>query len=90
MTDPPTLWAVSDLHVSHAENRPLLDRMVPRTDDDWLLVVGDVAETVDDIALVLHTLADRFRTVVWVPGNHELWTTRADRTSLREIGRAHV
>ncbi|WP_460866459.1 metallophosphoesterase family protein [Rhodococcus aerolatus] len=77
------MWAVADLHVSHAENRPLLDRMVSRTDDDWLVVAGDVAETVDDIALVLHTLADRFATVVWVPGNHELWTTRADRTSLR-------
>lgn len=60
---------------------------MPTHDEDWLLVAGDVAETVDDIAWVLHTLHERFATVVWVPGNHELWTTKADRTSLRGVAR---
>ncbi|HSX98634.1 MAG TPA: metallophosphoesterase, partial [Streptomyces sp.] len=68
------LLAISDLHIGYPENRALVERMRPETDDDWLLVAGDVAETVADIRWALETLAGRFAKVVWVPGNHELWT----------------
>ena len=40
----PRLLAVSDLHVRHPENRAVVERMRPGSDDDWLLVAGDVAE----------------------------------------------
>jgi 3',5'-cyclic AMP phosphodiesterase CpdA len=79
----PRLLAVSDLHVRHPENRAVADGLRPTSDGDWLIVAGDVAEQVDDVASVLATLRDRFARVIWVPGNHELWTRTKDPVSLR-------
>ncbi|MBC9724336.1 metallophosphoesterase [Streptomyces sp. TRM68367] len=81
------LWGISDLHIGYAENRELVERMHPESDDDWLLVAGDVAETVADIRRALKTLASRFRKVVWAPGNHELWTHPRDTVTLRGVAR---
>ncbi|MFE4664769.1 metallophosphoesterase family protein [Streptomyces sp. NPDC056716] len=81
------LLAISDLHIGYAENRALVERMRPGTDDDWLLVAGDVAETVADIHWALQTLASRFRKVIWAPGNHELWTHPKDTVTLRGTAR---
>jgi 3',5'-cyclic AMP phosphodiesterase CpdA len=69
------LWALSDLHVGHAENRQAIERIAPRM-EDWLVLAGDVGETLEDLRFVLATLGPRFRRLVWVPGNHELWTVR--------------
>ncbi|MEU7279565.1 metallophosphoesterase [Streptomyces sp. NPDC045431] len=77
------LLAVSDLHVRHGENRAVVEKLRPETDDDWLLVAGDVSESVEDVAWALGVLRDRFAHVVWAPGNHELWTTPSDAVQLR-------
>lgn len=69
-----SLFAVSDLHVSYAENRYVVDRIRPADDGDWLIVAGDVGEIFADIVDTLSMLRSRFRQVVWAPGNHELWT----------------
>lgn len=82
-----TLWAVSDLHVSYPENRVLLDRIRPGSDADWLIVAGDVGEVAADIAGTLELLRERFATVIWVPGNHDLWSTRGDPLQLRGVAR---
>ena len=55
----------------------------PASPGDWLLVVGDVAEKVADIEWALRTLSHRFGTVVWVPGNHDLWSHPSDPVQLR-------
>ncbi|MCX5206386.1 metallophosphoesterase [Streptomyces sp. NBC_00237] len=81
------LLAISDLHISYAENRALVEGMTPESDEDWLLVAGDVAETVEDVRWALKTLAGRFRKVVWAPGNHELWTHPSDTVTLRGVAR---
>ncbi|MFE5188945.1 metallophosphoesterase family protein [Streptomyces sp. NPDC056628] len=81
------LLAVSDLHIGYDENRALVEGMRPGSDDDWLLVAGDVAETVADVTWALKTLAGRFARVVWVPGNHELWTHPRDSVTLRGAAR---
>jgi 3',5'-cyclic AMP phosphodiesterase CpdA len=77
------LLAISDLHVSYPENREVVSGLWPGDDADWLLVAGDVGERFDDIEWALRLLRERFATVVWAPGNHELWTTSNDRVSLR-------
>ena len=78
------LLAVSDLHVAYPENRAIVaDEIHPITEADWLIVAGDVAETIEDIEWVLGTLAQRFHTVIWTPGNHELWTHPKDPVTLR-------
>jgi 3',5'-cyclic AMP phosphodiesterase CpdA len=78
-----SLFAVSDLHVSYAENRSVVDDLRPESDDDWLIVAGDVGEIFGDIEKTLASLRTRFAKVIWAPGNHELWTHPSDPVSLR-------
>src|SRR5581483_12326774 len=66
------LWAASDLHVAYDENRAVVEAMRPESDRDWLLLAGDVAETVADVEWALGLLSRRYARVVWAPGNHEL------------------
>lgn len=48
---------------------------MPGSRDDWLILAGDLGETEADLRFVFETLAPRFARLIWVPGNHELWTT---------------
>ena len=81
------LLAVSDLHVRHPDNRVVADALRPTGDDDWLVVAGDVAEQVDDVLGQLERLHGRFARVLWVPGNHELWTRTKEQPALRGVAR---
>lgn len=83
----PSLLAVSDLHVQHAENRAFVDQLRPDSDGDWLIVAGDVADRFDEIVDTLRLLRERFETVIWVPGNHELWTLPGDPCTARGVDR---
>nr|WP_307856681.1 metallophosphoesterase [Catenulispora pinistramenti] len=77
------VWAVSDLHVAHPDNREIVDRLRPGHEDDWLIVAGDVGELFQDVIAALELLAGRFAKVLWTPGNHELWTHPHDPVTLR-------
>lgn len=71
------LWAISDLHVDHRENRELLRSLDPHTwRDDCLIVAGDVTDLFDGLLRTLSELSERFAAVAYVPGNHELWLPR--------------
>ncbi|HMH36323.1 MAG TPA: metallophosphoesterase, partial [Streptosporangiaceae bacterium] len=80
---PGRLLAVSDLHVSHPRNRRWVADLPPGSPGDWLLVAGDLAEKVEDIEWTLRTLRSCYGTVVWVPGNHDLWAHPRDPVKLR-------
>lgn len=74
MTPPaPRLWGLSDLHVGYRENRETLAALPPFP-GDWLVLAGDLGETEEHLRWVFDLLAPRFARLVWVPGNHELWT----------------
>jgi 3',5'-cyclic AMP phosphodiesterase CpdA len=77
------LLAVSDLHIGFPDNRRIVGELRPESASDWLIVAGDVGEVVADIEWALGTLSERFARVIWVPGNHELWTQRRDPVRLR-------
>ena len=79
----PRLLALSDLHVAYPENRKIIEELQPGSAADWLLLAGDVGEFAADIEWALRTLSERFATVVWVPGNHDLWTHPRDPVQLR-------
>jgi 3',5'-cyclic AMP phosphodiesterase CpdA len=81
-----SLLAVSDLHVHYPQNRAFVENLPPGQ-DDWLIVAGDVAELFGEVEWALRALAQRFATVIWAPGNHELWTHPADPVTLRGEGR---
>ncbi|MBJ93755.1 MAG: metallophosphoesterase [Rickettsiales bacterium] len=67
------LLAISDLHVRHKSNRQALLEVSARP-DDWLILCGDLGESPDHLRLVFETLGPRFARLIWVPGNHELWS----------------
>lgn len=74
-THMPRLYAISDLHVGHSENRQLVADLRGSA-EDWLVLAGDLGEAAEELEHVLDLLVPRFAQVVWVPGNHELWTCR--------------
>ncbi len=84
MADAPArLLAVSDLHVGYPQNREIVRGLRPGSAADWLLIAGDVGEFLADIEWALGTLSRRFARVIWVPGNHDLWTHSRDPVRLR-------
>jgi predicted phosphodiesterase len=78
---------MSDLHVGFGENREIVSAIRPLTAGDWLILAGDVGEFSADIEWALGMLRDRFAEVIWVPGNHELWTHRREPLRLRGVER---
>jgi hypothetical protein len=77
------LWAISDLHVHFPPNRAALARLRPHP-EDWLALGGDIGETEDHLRATLDALVPKFAKLLWVPGNHELWT-RPRREGVRGV-----
>ena len=76
------LWALSDLHLSHPLNRRAFDAFPTHT-DDWLILAGDVVDGSNRLDWCFEALNRKYRQVVWVPGNHELWSTGKDSDVVR-------
>lgn len=68
------IYAISDLHVGIAANRKTVAEL-PAHPDDWLILGGDLGESEAHLRFVLETVCDGWAKVIWVPGNHELWTS---------------
>ena len=82
-----TLFAISDVHLNHPANREIADALHPDSPADWLAVAGDVSHDAGHIVAFLATMRSRFAKVVWVPGNHDLWSRGDD--PLRGVHRYH-
>ena len=78
------LWALSDLHVSHTANRDALESF-PAHPEDWLILAGDVTDGAQWLGWCFSQLVPKFRKLVWVPGNHELWTIPNGAAGLRGV-----
>ena len=76
------LWALSDTHINHSQNRQAIEKMPPKP-DDWLILAGDCCDTYQDLEWLLRTLQPKWAKLVWVPGNHELWTHSNDECQAR-------
>ncbi len=76
------LLAIADLHLANRSNREALLELPART-DDWLILTGDVGETERHLRFALEVLTTRFAQLLWVPGNHDLWTMADDPNALR-------
>lgn len=80
------LLAVSDLHLNYPANREALLAYEPDP-ADWILLVGDIGDTEAQLEVAFGHLAPRAARVIWVPGNHELWTTPRSRSPARGVAR---
>lgn len=76
------LYAISDLHVGFEANRHLWETL-PDHPGDWLILAGDLGESEAHLRFTLQIATARFGRVLWVPGNHELWTLPHDPSDLR-------
>ena len=76
------LLGLSDLHIGYPVNRKAIEEIEP-CPNDWLILGGDIGETPEQLEWVLDTLQARFAQLIWVPGNHELYTLKSDPCSLQ-------
>ena len=74
------VYALSDIHVDYDLNAKWIEGLsVADHQDDVLILAGDVTDSETRLAWCLGTLARRFKRVLFVPGNHDLWVIRDDR-----------
>lgn len=71
------VYAISDLHVDYEENyRWVLSLSDSDHTDDILIVAGDMTDLTDIMSRAFQALRKKFREVLYVPGNHDLWVIR--------------
>jgi Icc-related predicted phosphoesterase len=68
------VFTVSDIHIDYAENLKWLLN-ISRSDyiNDILILGGDVSHRENYLNICFHELTERFRIVLFTPGNHDLW-----------------
>lgn len=68
------IFALSDIHVDYEANANWV-RNLSQQDyrDDLLILAGDITHRAALLAWCLEAFARRFRQVLFVPGNHDLW-----------------
>jgi predicted phosphodiesterase len=80
------IFAISDLHTDFRENmwlvEQLSDAMYQR---DVLIAAGDISDRLDTLKSTLALLRSKFMQVFYVPGNHDLWVRRENRTSIEKF-----
>lgn len=76
------LYAIADLHLRYEVTRRALEALRPHP-YDWLILAGDVGETEEHLRFALSILSRRFARLLWVPGNHDLWTIPTKPADLR-------
>ena len=75
------IFATSDIHIDHKENREwLLNLSAFDYKNDLLILGGDISDLTEHIILSFNTLQSRFKHVCFVPGNHDLWLLRNKKT----------
>jgi predicted phosphodiesterase len=71
------VFAISDLHLDYAANREWLQQLPwHEYNDDVLILAGDVSDRLALLEDAFGVLTRRFATVLFVPGNHDLWINR--------------
>ncbi len=74
------IFALSDIHIDHDVNAKWIASLpIAEYQDDVLILAGDVTDTQRLLDWCLSTLAKRFKKVLFVPGNHDLWVIHDDR-----------
>lgn len=80
------LYALGDLHLRYEVTRRALEALAPHP-YDWLILAGDVGETEEQLRFALSILRRRFGRLLWVPGNHDLWTIPSKPEDLRGVAK---
>src|SRR5215510_8875651 len=82
------LFATSDLHTDYRENfRWLQEISSSEYRHDALIVAGDISDRFEIIRDTLQLLRNKFRRLLFTPGNHELWVRGVDYNSIEKLQR---
>ena len=77
--NPMRLYAVSDLHWDHAENKSWAEALHDCAHaGDAIIIAGDIGHRAADIESCLRLFKSKFGEVLYCSGNHELWVKRPD------------
>jgi 3',5'-cyclic AMP phosphodiesterase CpdA len=82
------VFAVSDVHLDYDVNAKWIENLSgAEYQEDVLILAGDVSNTLRLLDCCLTILAKRFKKVLFVPGNHELWVLGEgqQRNSLQKL-----
>ena len=73
------VFAISDLHIDYAENRDWLFALSESDyTEDILILAGDITDIMKLQIEAFEAVKKRFREVLFVVGNHDLWVMRDD------------
>ncbi len=68
------IWTVSDLHVDFSENFQWIINLSEHDyQKDLLIVAGDITDERTLFVKALSSLRKKFHSVIFLPGNHDLW-----------------
>ena len=71
------VFAVSDVHVDYQANAAWVEGLsLTEHRRDVLILAGDISDSLPRLERCFDALALRFRQVLFVPGNHDLWVAR--------------
>jgi predicted phosphodiesterase len=73
------IFALSDIHVDYEANTQWVAAL-SRAEyvEDVLILAGDVSHSIVHLARCLSQLAFRFKKLLFIPGNHDLWVVPQD------------
>lgn len=71
------VFVISDIHIDYAENRRWLIELSDQLyKEDILILAGDLTEDLSILRAGFEALTSKFKHVLYVSGNHELWVSR--------------
>jgi predicted phosphodiesterase len=71
------IFAISDLHLDYEQNQKWLQGLSASDfKNDILILAGDISDDLVLLELCFGELTRRFKSVLFVPGNHDLWVLR--------------
>jgi predicted phosphodiesterase len=80
------IFTVSDIHVDYEEN-DLWVSSLSNIDyvNDTLILAGDISDSISRIVKCFEQLTRKFKTVFYVPGNHDIWVRDTSQTATNSI-----
>lgn len=75
------LLSISDIHLTDSNMRKAVT-CLPTFKNDWIILAGDISSKIEHIHFAFEQFTHKFKKVIWVPGNHDLWIKTNTRDEL--------
>lgn len=73
------VWVTSDLHIDYRRNKQFFQQLsVVDYQSDILIIAGDISHQLVEVIGLFRSLVRKFKKVLFVAGNHDLWVTPED------------